>query len=279
MLRPQDFFELNNFEHKGLFDDTQYVWEALSKLKPYIKDAITSNVAPLRKDGVMVSRTCVFFAGEVIDEGFDIETGDATKGESKVFMKGNELKGASILYAGAILFDDHISIGEGTVVEPGALIKGPAVIGKNSEVRQGAYIRGNCLVGDRCVVGHTTEMKSAVMLNDAKAGHFAYIGDSILGSNVNLGAGTKLANLKIVASEVKLRIEGSVYKTGLKKFGAILGDDVETGCNSVTSPGTLLGKASLVYPNINVAGGFYRNQSIISMRTKDIITSRSSKRR
>jgi len=263
MLKPEDFFELKDFTHKGLFEGIEFVWEALNKLKPYIKKAIIPNIVPLRKEGVVLHRTCVLFEGKVIDEGFEIKHGDATKGELKVFKAGRELKGASVFYAGSILFDDNISIGEGTVVEPGALIKGPTIIGRNTEVRQGAYIRGDCLVGDRCVVGHTTEMKSAVMLNNAKAGHFAYIGDSILGNNVNLGAGTKLANLKIIGSEINLKIEGKMYKTGLRKFGAILGDDVETGCNSVTNPGTLLGKTSIVYPNANVKSGYHPPRSII----------------
>ena len=154
------------------------------------------------------------------------------------------------------------------------MIKGPTIIGNNTEVRQGAYIRGDCLIGDRCVVGHTTEVKTSIMLNDAKAGHFAYVGDSILGNHVNLGAGTKLANLKIIDVEMKLRIEGEVYKTGLRKLGAILGDHVETGCNSVTSPGTLLGKGSLVYPCLNEPGGYYPKRSIIGIRTKKVLTIR-----
>jgi NDP-sugar pyrophosphorylase family protein len=160
------------------------------------------------------------------------------------------------------------------VVEPGALIKGPTIIGDNSEVRQGAYMRGNCLVGDRCIVGHTTEVKHSIMLDGSKAGHFAYIGDSILGNEVNLGAGTKLANLKIVDVEMKLRVEGEIYKTGLRKLGAILGDKTETGCNSVTSPGTLLGKASLVYPCVNVPGGFFPDRSIVGGRKKKRVSRR-----
>jgi len=263
MLRPEDFFELKGFAHSRIFDDAEFVWEILKRIKTYIRDSINPNVAPLRRWGVMLPKTCVFLNGDVIDEGFEIRNGNVTKGELKVFMRGEELKGASVLYAGSILFDDNISIGEGTVVEPGALIKGPTIIGRNTEVRQGAYIRGSCLIGDECVVGHTTEMKNAVMLNNAKAGHFAYIGDSILGNNVNLGAGTKLANLKIVGSEVNLKVEEKIYKTGLRKFGAILGDDVETGCNSVTSPGVLLGRSSIVYPNMTVKSGYYPERSII----------------
>jgi NDP-sugar pyrophosphorylase family protein len=155
---------------------------------------------------------------------------------------------------GAWLDGDKIFIGRGTVVEPGAFIRGPAIIGRNCEIRQGAYIRGQALVGDGCVVGHTTEMKNSVMLDGAKAGHFAYIGDSVLGREVNLGAGTKLANLKINNSPVTVRHEGEAHRTGLRKFGAILGDGVELGCNSVSSPGTIIGPQSLVYPNTSVAG-------------------------
>ncbi len=231
MLKPGDFFDVEEFEQKGVFKGLEFVWEALSRLNAHIEEVLSPNVASLSGD--MLSKTCVLWGGEVIEDGFEIESGDTSKGELRVLREGSELKGASVFYAGSTLFDGNIHIGEGTVVEPGALIKGPTIIGKNTEVRQGAYIRGNCLIGNRCVVGHTTEMKSSIMMDGAKAGHFAYIGDSILGNNVNLGAGTKLANFKIVEMDIRLRIEGKVYKTGLRKLGAILGDNVETGCNSV----------------------------------------------
>jgi acetyltransferase-like isoleucine patch superfamily enzyme len=269
LVQPEDFFDLKEFEHKGLFVDLEFVWEALVNLKSYIKARLTPNVPFLSGD--MLLETCVLWGGNLIKEGFQIESGDASKGSLKVFREGDELVGASVLYAGATLFDSNIYIGEDTVVEPGALIKGPTIIGNNTEVRQGAYIRGNCLIGNRCVVGHTTEVKTSIMLDGAKAGHFAYIGDSILGNDVNLGAGTKLANLKISDVEIKLKVEGRIYKTGLRKLGAILGDNVQTGCNSVTSPGTLLAKASLVYPCINVPGGFYPRRSIIGIRTKEVL--------
>lgn len=272
MLRPENFFGLAQFQHKGIFSNMEHVWEALIELKSYVKENLSPNVAHLSGD--MLSNTYVFWNGEVVADDFEIEPGDATKGKLKVFRAGHELKGASVIYAGATLFDSNIYIGKGTVIEPGALIKGPTIIGNNTEVRQGAYIRGDCLIGDRCVVGHTTEVKTSIMLNDAKAGHFAYVGDSILGNQVNLGAGTKLANLKIIDVEMKLRIEGEVYKTGLRKLGAILGDHVETGCNSVTSPGTLLGKGSLVYPCVNVPGGYYPKRCIIGVRTKKVLTIR-----
>lgn len=160
--------------------------------------------------------------------------------------------------AGAYLMSEDIEIGEGTVVEPGAYIHGPAIIGRNCEIRHGAYIRGDALVGDGCVVGHATEIKGSIMLDGAKAGHFAYIGDSIVGRDCNLGAGTKLANFKLTADEIVLRgPDGGRLPTGLRKLGAILGDGCQTGCNSVTNPGTLLGKRSFVYPCVSVRAGVY----------------------
>ncbi len=106
-------------------------------------------------------------------------------------------------------------------------------------------------------------MKNSVMIGRVTAGHFAYIGDSILGWDVNLGAGTKLANLNITGTKINLRIDKKLFKTGLRKFGAILGDRVETGCNSVTSPGTLLGKRSIVVPNATVPPGYHPAKTII----------------
>jgi bifunctional N-acetylglucosamine-1-phosphate-uridyltransferase/glucosamine-1-phosphate-acetyltransferase GlmU-like protein len=270
MLRPEDFFNLEGFEHRDLFEGLQLVWEVFARLKSYIKEALRPNVADLRKGGDLIPKTAVLYRGEVLYDGFEIEQGDAVKGNLKVYSQGRLLKGATVIYAGAFLSDDNIAIGEGTVVEPGSMIKGPAIIGRNTEVRQGAYIRGNCIIGDRCVVGHTTEMKGSVMLDDAKAGHFAYIGDSILGNNINLGAGTKLANLRLIDSEIILRIGDRSYQTGLRKFGAILGDNTETGCNSVTNPGTLIGRDSIVYPGITVGGGYYPPGSRISMKGREL---------
>lgn len=156
--------------------------------------------------------------------------------------------------SGAKLEGDQIYIAKGAVVEHGAFIKGPCYIGAGTEVRHGAYLRGNVFVGENCVVGHCTEVKHSVFLDGAKAGHFNYIGDSILGNNINLGAGTKLANLKMIPGTVKLRIDGDTLDSELKKFGAILGDSTETGCNSVLNPGTVLAPKSLVFPNVSAHG-------------------------
>lgn len=155
----------------------------------------------------------------------------------------------------AYLIDPHrISIGEGTVVEPGAYIRGPCVIGKNCQIRHGAYIRGNFICGNDCVIGHATEIKNTIFLEGSHAGHFAYIGDSILGNRVNLGAGTKCANLRLDGLSVPILVGDKRLDSGLRKLGAILGDDVQLGCNVVTNPGVLMGKKSHVYPCIAVTG-------------------------
>lgn len=160
-----------------------------------------------------------------------------------------------------------ISIGAGTVVEPGAYIKGPCMIGKNCTIRHGAYIRGHLIAGDGCVIGHDTEIKNAILMNNAHAAHFAYVGDSILGNRVNLGAGTICANLKLDKGLVRVTVDGKRIDTQLKKFGAIIGDDSQTGCNSVTNPGTLLGKNVCSYPCTNF-GGFISSDQVIQNEQK-----------
>lgn len=145
---------------------------------------------------------------------------------------------------------EQISIGKGTVIEPGAFIRGPCVIGRDCEIRHGAYIRGSVLAGNRCVIGHATEVKGSILLDDVSAGHFNYIGDSILGNRVNLGAGVKLANLRLDHNSVQVE----KISTGLKKLGAILGDDTQLGCNAVTNPGTVTDKGVLCYPCAVLSG-------------------------
>lgn len=166
---------------------------------------------------------------------------------------------------GAHLFGD-ISIGSGTVVEAGAYIRGPAIIGQNCQIRTGAYLRGDVLVGDGCVVGNSTELKNSILLNGAAAPHYNYCGDSVLGNRANLGAGTKLSNFKIAADKsIKLRVGDETVDTGLTKFGAILGDGAQTGCNSVLNPGTILGKNVLVYACAAVRG-YVPHGTIVKLR-------------
>lgn len=149
---------------------------------------------------------------------------------------------------------DLITIGEGTIIEPGAYIRGPCIIGRHCQIRHGSYIRGNVIIGDRCVVGHSTELKHSILLNHARAAHFAFVGDSVLGNDVNLGAGVKCANLRLDGSPVAIRYHDQSISTGLRKCGAIVGDGCQIGCNVVLNPGTLFGKHAKCYPCLNIGG-------------------------
>lgn len=150
--------------------------------------------------------------------------------------------------------EDSIVICKGATVEAGAYISGPTYIEAGATIRHGAYVRGSVYVGAHAVVGHTTECKGSILLPHAKAAHFNYVGDSILGHDCNLGAGTKLANLKINHSTIYLRLDNKKVDTGLKKFGAILGNRAQTGCNSVTNPGTIMLPESTLLPNQTALG-------------------------
>jgi NDP-sugar pyrophosphorylase family protein len=148
----------------------------------------------------------------------------------------------------------QVFIGEGTTVEDGAMIKGPAIIGRNCEIRHGAYIRDQVLIGDDCVVGNACELKNAVLFNGVDVPHFNYVGDSILGFEAHLGAGVKISNLKITPGNVTVEMDGRPFDTGLRKFGAMIGDHANVGCNAVLNPGTILGRGALVYPCVNWRG-------------------------
>lgn len=160
---------------------------------------------------------------------------------------------------------DRVWLGPGAVVEPGAVIKGPAIIGAGTVVRHGAYIRESCLIGRDCVVGHATEIKRSVMLDGSQAPHFNYVGDSILGRRTNLGAGTRCANMKSDHTSVVVRAGECAVDTRLTKLGVVLGDDVQTGCNVVTSPGTLVGPGCRVYAGA-VLRGVYPPKTLIKVR-------------
>jgi NDP-sugar pyrophosphorylase family protein len=143
-----------------------------------------------------------------------------------------------------------ISIGKGTIIEPGVLIQGPCIIGNNCTIGHGAYIREGVICGDHCHIGHSSELKHSILLDRAAATHFTYVGDSILGNDVNLGAGVKCANLRLDRREISIK----KIETGLKKMGAIVGDRVQIGCNTVLNPGTLIGPESFAYPLTNIQG-------------------------
>ncbi len=148
----------------------------------------------------------------------------------------------------------EISIGEGTIIDPSVLIEGPCIIGRNCTIRHGAFLRAGTVLGEECMVGHASEIKNSLLMDGAVASHFCYVGDSILGPNVNLGAGVKCANLRLDRKKIFGYYQGKKIQTHLEKLGAILGEGVQVGCNCVLNPGTFIGKKSIVYPLVNIGG-------------------------
>ena len=141
------------------------------------------------------------------------------------------------------------------------LINGPAIIGKGAQVRHCAFIRGNAIVGEGAVVGNSTELKNVVLFNKVQVPHYNYVGDSILGYKSHMGAGSITSNVKSDKTLVDVVVNGERIHTGLKKFGAMLGDGVEVGCNTVMNPGTVIGSYSNVYP-LSMVRGFVPGKSI-----------------
>jgi len=212
------FFDLDEFEHRILFDPAQPVWAALG-------DPLTAYLA-----------------------GW-------TSWEHR-----------SEIHPGVHILEGPVCIGAGCRIEPGAVLRGPMIIGDGCEIRTGAYLRGHVILGRGAVVGAHTEVKRSILLNKAHAPHQNYVGDSILGLDVNLGAGTILSNVKNIGREITFRHEAEVIHTGLRKFGAILGDRCRTGCNTVLNPGTLMGPGSVTYPNICLRSGYYPPGTLVKLR-------------
>ena len=175
------------------------------------------------------------------------------------------------------LAGDRIAIGRGARIHPGVVLEGPLYVGEDVEIRPGAYVRGGVWIGDGCVVGASTEIKRAILLPGAKAPHLNYVGDSILGAGVNLGAGTILSNFRHDGREVRIGTAGilraaagagasAAIPSGRRKLGAVLGDGVLTGCNCVLHPGVVVGRETHLYPGVQLRSGVYPARSVVKLR-------------
>ena len=167
-----------------------------------------------------------------------------------------------------------VFIGEGTVVEHGVMIKGPAIIGRNCQIRHNAYFREDVIVGDECVVGNSCELKNSFLFNNAQVPHFSYVGDSILGHKAHLGAGVKISNIKLVPGNITVEKDGIPFDTGLRKFGVLLGDNTDIGCNSVINPGSIIGRGCVLYPNVSWRGILPANMIVKNRAAQDIVVRR-----
>ena len=166
-----------------------------------------------------------------------------------------------ILELGATLSEDeyekrgeNVWVAKSAKVAPTAFINGPAIIGKDAEVRHCAFIRGNAIVGEGAVVGNSTELKNVILFNKVQVPHYNYVGDSVLGYKSHMGAGSITSNVKSDKKLVVVKTSEGNIETGMKKFGAMLGDEVEVGCGSVLNPGTVVGNHSNIYPLSSVRG-------------------------
>ena len=163
---------------------------------------------------------------------------------------------------GYTLLSDGVLIGKEVKICDTARIESPAIIGDGCEIRHSAYIRGSVILGSGCVVGNSSEIKNSVIFDGAQVPHFNYVGDSMLGKGVHLGAGAICSNLRSDKKNVVIKGENLQIETGLRKLGAILGDGVEIGCGAVLCPGTVIGKNTSVYP-LTLARGIYPGNSIV----------------
>jgi NDP-sugar pyrophosphorylase family protein len=215
MFAPSNFLNLDQTEHRTIFDNSARVWDALKQIGSYLQFRLKPAVH-----------------GRIMGRPF---------------------------------ISENVYIGSGTLVENGATIKGPAWIGNNCEIRSGCYIRENVIVGDGVVLGNSSEFKNSIIFNDAQIPHFNYVGDSVVGYKAHLGAGAILSNVRLDHQEIRVRSESGLIATGLRKFGAIVSDRAEIGCSVVISPGSIIGRNSLIYP-LTHFGGVLPENSILKMR-------------
>ena len=173
-----------------------------------------------------------------------------------------------------VFIGEDVFIDEGTTLEPGAVIRGPAWIGKDCVIRAGCYIRENVVVGNGCVLGNSCEFKNSVIFDNAEVPHYNYVGDSILGYKAHLGAGVVLSNVRLDRGEVRVDDGKKSHATGLRKFGAVIGDHAEIGCNSVINPGSVIGRRSVVYP-LSSFSGVLPAESILKTRQQQVVVPRA----
>ncbi len=185
---------------------------------------------------------------------------------------------------GAYLSDRPLFIGAGARIEPGAYVHGPAYIAPGAVVRHGAFVRENVILLEGSILGHASEAKNSLFFPHAHAPHFNYVGDSILGHHVNLGAGTKLSNLSMLSEKdeatgkrttISITIASVIHDTGIAKMGAILGEGAQTGCNAVLTPGSLVAPGTMVYANVSLRKGYYPPHSLVKLRqTIEVVAKR-----
>ena len=272
VLRPEYYFDLDLMEYKELFEDDEFVWDVVKKMqeKTVIDqitrgkcDAVThSDKNPNKVVGsveVRIAASARVWPGVVL-------SGD---GGIVCIDKEADVRSGTIIIAGK----NAVYIGCGAKVGPNAHIdatKGSICVGDKVTLRQSSYLRELSVLSTKATIGNSCEIKCALIGPQAEVPHFNYVGDSIFGYKAHTGAGVKISNLKITPdpnkiNTIKVMIEGNIYDTGMRKFGIVLGDRAQLGCNSVTNPGTFVGKNSLIYTGSNIVG-FIPENTIVKLR-------------
>ncbi len=193
---------------------------------------------------------------------FILETGNNL--DLKEYRKESDSNNNPIWIHNTVKIEDYVTI------------EGPVIICANAKIRHCAYIRENTIIGENCIIGNCSEIKNSILFNNSKAPHFNYVGDSILGYNSHIGAGVKISNFKSDGSNIKIQFNEDKIETNLKKFGAVLGDNAEIGCNTVTNPGTIVGRSTVIYPCLSVRG-YIKDNVILKSVNPLVITNRINK--
>ena len=329
VVKPKYYFAINNFEHRKVFDEVNYVWEAIEKIGPYAKDYVSNKIQDLNSklarpldqigEGAKIHKTSVIGENVTIEEGVEVgaysviadevfigkntKIGEHVVIKNRVFigedchfeenavLKNNILIGNKVTVNSGGMIIDEVIIDDGATIGAFSRIKnkvyigketvtchpwieGSSIIGAYCDLRPGTYIRGNVILGD--YVEFRSEAKNSIIMGGLKsdkrvipgaAAHYGYLGDSIIGFGVNLGAGTKISNIKTDWTQISVNVDGWRFMTGYYKFGTIIGDLSSTGCNSVINPGSLIGKAAGVYA-LSALRGFIPNGSLVKVKQK-----------
>lgn len=272
VLKPSYFFDLESMEYQELFENVSFVWEVIKKMQ---EGAPVDQLTRAKCEVVSGSgEKPADISGSVevrIAEGAKVGPYVVISGDGGLVCidKGAQVRPGTMIIAGK----NAVYIGPGAKIGPNAHLdatKGSICVGEKSTLRQSSYLRELALIGTKATIGNSCEIKCALIGREAEVPHFSYVGDSIFGYKAHTGAGVKISNLKITpdpekVNTVKVQYNGETYDTGMRKFGAILGDHAQLGCNSVANPGTFIGKNSLVYSGSNIIG-FIPENTIVKLR-------------
>ncbi|MFN8474744.1 MAG: hypothetical protein U0822_21315 [Anaerolineae bacterium] len=267
-LAPEAFFDLTDFAHRALFEGKQYVWDAIPAIGEYIDGffarlAIEPGILGDVEEGVVIRGERIHVA-----PGAVIETGAQIRGRDIVIAEG------AMIEAGAYIKGEKIYIGPGALVERAWLKGQRIIIDRKAKVLVNTRLRDNVIIGEEAEAGFSADIKNAVFLPRSAAAHFVYAGDSLVGRRVNLADKTTLSNLRHDGKAPKIRAGGETLDTGIRKFGAVVGDDVRTGCVTTLNPGTLVGPGVWTYDHTVLSGVVSPNQ-IIKHRQSNELAGRS----